>query len=123
MVCINCGCYDSDTECCTLPAVDLVYACPLNSENNECKANIERSTRNRKEVNMYHYYHYNPMGFANTGMVVKVRAGSAAEIRLEKYPRITRRMAEQQNHTGADKIPEVYMNTDDEIIWHYNEMG
>ena len=44
MECINCGCYNSDTESCTLPAVDLVYACPLNSENIEC------STRNRKEV-------------------------------------------------------------------------
>ena len=32
MDCINCDCYDSDAESCTLPAVDLVYACPLNSE-------------------------------------------------------------------------------------------
>ena len=71
---------------------------------------------------MYHYYHYNPMGFANTGTVVKIIAGSDAETRLEKYPRITRRMAEQLEHTGADKIPEVYMNRDGEPIWNYNEM-
>ena len=73
---------------------------------------------------MYHYYHYNSMGFANTGAVIKVIAESAAETKL-KYPhfvRISRRLAEQLAHTGADKIPEVYMNRDGKPIWHYNEM-
>lgn len=66
---------------------------------------------------MYYYYYYNPMGFANTGAVIKVIAGSAAETRLEKYLRISRRMAEQLEHTGADKIAEVYMNNDGELIF------
>ena len=73
---------------------------------------------------MYHYYHYNPMGFSNTGAVIKVIAESDAETKL-KYPRfvrISRRLAEQLEHTGADKIPEVYMNSDNEPIWRYNEM-
>ena len=67
------------------------------------------------------------MGFSNTGAVVKVNIGSDAETRLEeKYPRfvrISRRLAEQLEHTGVDKIPEVYINKDGEPIWHYNEMG
>ena len=74
---------------------------------------------------MYHYYHYNPMGFANTGAVVKVIAESDAETKL-KYPRfvrISRRLAEQLEHTGAAKISEVYMNKDSEPIWNYNETG
>ena len=73
---------------------------------------------------MYHYYHYNPMGFANTGAAVKVIAESDAETKL-KYPRfvrISRRLAEQLERTGAGKIPEVYMNRDGEPIWHYNGM-
>ena len=73
---------------------------------------------------MYHYYHYNPMGFSNTGAVIRVIAESDAETKL-KYPRfvrISRRLAEQLEHTDADKIPEVYMNRDGEPIWHYNEM-
>ena len=35
MDCINCGCYDSDAEGCTLPAVDLIYACPHEIEKEE----------------------------------------------------------------------------------------
>ena len=82
---------------------------------------------------MYHYYHYNPMGFSNTGAVIKVIAESTAETKL-KYPhfvRISCRLAEQLAHTGADKIPEVYMNRDkipevymnrdSEPIWRYND--
>ena len=74
---------------------------------------------------MYHYYHYNPLGFVNTGAVIKVIAESDTETKL-KYPRfvrISRRLAEQLAHAGTDKIPEVYMNRDCEPIWHYNEMG
>ena len=74
---------------------------------------------------MYHYYHHNPMGFANTGTVIKMIAESDAETRLIKYPhfvRISRRLAEQLAHAGTNKIPEVYMNRDGEPIWRYNEM-
>ena len=53
---------------------------------------------------MYHYYYSNPMGFANTGIVIKVIANSDVERLLKKWKRITRKEAEQHNHCSAKKL-------------------
>ena len=30
--CLHCDCYDSDTESCTMPSSDRLYACPLEDD-------------------------------------------------------------------------------------------
>ena len=37
--CLNCDCYDYDYESCTMPSVDLIYACPLYKEEVDIKEN------------------------------------------------------------------------------------
>ena len=33
--CYNCGCWDSEREGCTMPSVDMWYACPIESKKPE----------------------------------------------------------------------------------------
>lgn len=33
--CLNCDCYDADREGCTMPSVDMFYACPLKAKETE----------------------------------------------------------------------------------------
>lgn len=33
--CYTCSCWDSEREGCTIPSVDLIYACPLYAEKEE----------------------------------------------------------------------------------------
>lgn len=40
--CINCGCWDSDYETCTMPSTDKWYACPIESEKPESQEELKK---------------------------------------------------------------------------------
>ena len=39
--CLLCDCYDSDTESCTMPSSDRLYACPLEGDDTVNYEDIE----------------------------------------------------------------------------------
>lgn len=40
--CLSCSCWDSDREGCTMPSMDMWYACPIESQKPENQKELEK---------------------------------------------------------------------------------